>query len=353
MGLALRARPEALADVPGTGDLPLTRAIIQYRASHEIEPRGGRIEDIGLALVLDGEYAASAEVLELGSAEVRHLDLSAELVIVDWVYEPTLDHVRTLLRSPRDVSLLSGEVVPGPLRQYCQAITLSVLRRAGFTALTRPTFLRIGFRDVVRDLDLNERTAARIVLRAGDVATFHFRYDDAVLCIERSRTEPDAEFERLLLEAFPAADSHRVPYPDRLGYDLRFPLPLSLRPGPHPDGPDPRGTPAALRPLRAGALPGRAARAGRLRPRRHARAARALGTAHARRPAPRPPQGGGLSRRAGPVFSHFFRARRGPSRHGTPAGTAWGCASSAAWPPFRSRGPGAAENARIGSGSIV
>ncbi|MFO7260274.1 MAG: hypothetical protein DIU52_003905 [bacterium] len=229
MGLALRARPEALADVPGTGDLPLTRAIIQYRASHEIEPRGGRIEDIGLALVLDGEYAASAEVLELGSAEVRHLDLSAELVIVDWVYEPTLDHVRTLLRSPRDVSLLSGEVVPGPLRQYCQAITLSVLRRAGFTALTRPTFLRIGFRDVVRDLDLNERTAARIVLRAGDVATFHFRYDDAVLCIERSRTEPDAEFERLLLEAFPAADSHRVPYPDRLGYDLRFPLPLSLR----------------------------------------------------------------------------------------------------------------------------
>jgi len=159
---------------------------------------------------------------------VRHLDLSAELVIVDWVYEPTLDHVRLLLRSPRDLSLASGEVVSGPLRQYCQAITLSVLRRAGFTALTRPTFLRLGFRDVVRDLDLNERTAARIALGAGDLATFHFRYDDAVLCIERARTEPDAEFERLLLEAFPAADSHRIPHHDRLGYDLRFPLPLSL-----------------------------------------------------------------------------------------------------------------------------
>jgi len=228
MGLALRARPEALADVPGIGDLPLTRAIIQYRASHEIEPAGGRIDDIGLGLVLDGEYAASAEVLELGSAEVRHLDLSAELVIVDWVYEPTLDHVRMLLRSPRDLSLASGEVVPGPLRQYCQAITLSVLRRAGFTALTRPTFLRLGFRDVVRDLDLNERTAARISLGAGDLATFHFRYDDAVLCIERARTEPDAEFERLLLRVFPTADSRRVPHHDRLCYDLRFPLPLSL-----------------------------------------------------------------------------------------------------------------------------
>ena len=228
MGLALRARPEALADVPGIGDLPLSRAIIQYRASHRIESTGGRIDDIGLGLVLDGEYAASAEVLELGSAEVRHLDLSAELVIVDWVYEPTLDHVRLLLRSPRDLSLASGEVVSGPLRQYCQAITVSVLRRAGFTALTRPTFLRLGFRDVVRDLDLNERTAARIALGAGDLATFHFRYDDAVLCIERARMEPDAEFERLLLEAFPAADSHRVPHHDRLGYDLRFPLPLSL-----------------------------------------------------------------------------------------------------------------------------
>src|SRR5690606_38585588 len=109
-----------------------------------------------------------------------------------------------------------------------QAIALSVLRRAGFTALTRPTILRIGFRDVVRDLDLNERTAARIALGAGDLATFHFRYDDAVLFIERGNTEPDADFERLLLDAFPGADSHRVPHHDRIGYDLRFPLPLSL-----------------------------------------------------------------------------------------------------------------------------
>jgi len=228
MGLALRTRPEALADVPGVGDLPLSRAIIQYRESHQIESRGGRIEDIGLGLVLDGEYAASAEVLDLGSAEVRHLDLSAELVILDWVYEPTLDHVRLLLRSPRDLSLASGEVVSGPLRQYCQAITISVLRRTGFTPLSRPTILRIGFRDVVRDLDLNERTAARIVLAPGDVATFHFRYDDAVLRIERGRPGPDPAFERLLLDAFPGADSYRLPHHEGTAYDLRFPLPLSL-----------------------------------------------------------------------------------------------------------------------------
>src|SRR5690606_5672828 len=104
MGIALQSRPEALADVPGVGDLSLTRAVIQYRDGHELERGIGRIEDIGLGLVLDGEYAASAEVLDLGSGTIRHLDLSAELVILDWVYEPTLDHVRLLLDTPRDIS---------------------------------------------------------------------------------------------------------------------------------------------------------------------------------------------------------------------------------------------------------
>ncbi|HLU25129.1 MAG TPA: hypothetical protein VKZ58_05440 [Longimicrobiales bacterium] len=228
MGIALKARPEALADVPGVGDLSLTRAVIQYRDGHQLDRGAGRIDDIGLGLVLDGEYAASAEVLELGSGTIRQLDLSAELVILDWVYEPTLDHVRLLLDTPRDLSLMSGGVVPGPLVQYCQAITLSVLGRVGYNALTRPTVLRMGFRDIVRDLDMNERTAVRIAIAPDDVATVSFIYDENSLYIERCRATPDAGFERLLLDAFPGADVRRCYVDSGTAYHLLFPLPLVL-----------------------------------------------------------------------------------------------------------------------------
>ena len=53
------ARPEAMADVPGVCELPLTRAVVHYRDLHEVDPPGGRIQDIGLALVLEGRFASS------------------------------------------------------------------------------------------------------------------------------------------------------------------------------------------------------------------------------------------------------------------------------------------------------
>src|SRR5690606_13379973 len=68
------------------------------------------------------------------------------------------------------------------------------------------------------------------------------------------------------------------------------------------------------RALRAGALPDRAARARRLRPRRHARSARALGAARPRRPPSRHPPRGKLSRWGPSVFSYFFSFRRGAVR---------------------------------------
>ena len=49
------ARPEAMGDVPGICELPLTRAIVQYRDVHEMDAPGGRIEDIGLALVVEAD----------------------------------------------------------------------------------------------------------------------------------------------------------------------------------------------------------------------------------------------------------------------------------------------------------
>ena len=77
------ARPEAMADVPGVCELPLTRAVVHYRDLHEVDPPGGHIQDIGLALVLEGRFASSAEVLDLGSSTVKMLDLSSELVVLD------------------------------------------------------------------------------------------------------------------------------------------------------------------------------------------------------------------------------------------------------------------------------
>ena len=50
------ARPEAMADVPGVCELPLTRAVVHYRDLHEVDPPGGRIQDIGLAVVLEGRF---------------------------------------------------------------------------------------------------------------------------------------------------------------------------------------------------------------------------------------------------------------------------------------------------------
>ena len=95
----IQTRPEAMGDVPGICQLPLTRAVVQYRELHEMDTPGGRIEDIGLALVVEGRQAGSAEVLDLGSGRIKVLDLSTELVVLDWVYEPTLGYVTELILS--------------------------------------------------------------------------------------------------------------------------------------------------------------------------------------------------------------------------------------------------------------
>lgn len=225
--MASHARPDTLADLAGGCSLPLTGAVIQYRQAQELEEPGGRIDDIGLALVLDGEYAASAEVLDLGSGGLRHLDMSAELVVVDWAYEATLDYMRTLLAASRDAAG-AGEGASGPLLQYCQGFALSVLRRAGFGALTRPILLRIGYRDVVRDLDLNERTAVRIATGADDLVTARLDYDQITLVVERRGGGADPLLEQELIDAFPSADVRRLRSLVPATYQLRFALPIGL-----------------------------------------------------------------------------------------------------------------------------
>lgn len=217
--------PEGMGDVPGVCEMPLTRAVVQYRDVHEMDTPGGRIEDIGMALVLEGRFAASAEAVDLGSGRMKVLDLSTELVVLDWVYEPTLEHVASLV-----TTAAAGGGVEG-LRAYVSRLGLRVLERVGFGPLTRATFLRIGFRDICRDLDLHEGTSIRIVLGPGRLTRVHLDYDACALVFRTAFQDPDPGLERALLAAFPTGDVRRL-VPLRatmaLDYQVRFPLPETL-----------------------------------------------------------------------------------------------------------------------------
>jgi hypothetical protein len=219
-------RPEAMADVPGVCELPLTRAVVQYRDVHEIDMDGGRIQDIGLALVLEGRYASAAEAVDLGSADVKLLDLSSELVVLDWVYDPTLEHVASLIAdAARGIAGQREE-----LARFSFRLALRLLERVGFGPLTRPTLLRIGFRDICRDLDLHEGTSVRIVAGPGRVVRAQLDYDGNALFFRTAADRPDAELEAALLEAFPHADARRLlsSPAGMTGYQVRLPLPLTL-----------------------------------------------------------------------------------------------------------------------------
>ncbi len=224
--LDIDRRPEAMSDVPGVCELPLTRAVVQYRDVHEIDMDGGRIQDIGLALVLEGRYASAAEALDLGSAEVKLLDLSSELVVLDWVYDPTLEHVGGLVAE----MARGGAAERDELARFGFRLALRLLERIGYGPLTRPTLLRIGFRDVCRDLDLHEGTSVRILAGPGRIVRAHLDYDGNALLFRTAGDRADPVFEPALLEAFPHADTRRL-LPSNTGvggYQLRFPLPLTL-----------------------------------------------------------------------------------------------------------------------------
>ena len=229
-------RPEAMADVPGVCELPLTRAVVQYRDVHEVDLSGGRIQDIGLALVVEGRYASAAEAIDLGSAEVKLLDLSSELVVLDWVYEPTLEHLgRLVSAAARATSLRVAQPMgaAGPreeLAQFTFRLALRLLERVGFGPLTRPTVLRIGFRDICRDLDLHEGTSVRIVAGPGRIVRAHLDYDGNALVFRTAGEREDPRVEAALLEAFPHADIRRLA-PSSAGFSgcqVRLPLPLTL-----------------------------------------------------------------------------------------------------------------------------
>jgi hypothetical protein len=227
-----------MADVQGTCDLPLTRAIVQYRDVHERDLPGGRIQDFGIGLVLDGRYASAAQVIDLGSGVVREMDLSAELVILDWVYEPTLEHVHELLLEDASSGGSSdpdatgdASTEGGDLIRYCNRLGLGVIERLGFSYLTRPVLLRLGFRDICQDLDLHEGTAFRVLMGKRRVARIHMDYDSGALVIRTGRSQPDPDLQAALDASFPDGELRRgraVGPTGTVWYQLRLPLPLTV-----------------------------------------------------------------------------------------------------------------------------
>ena len=224
------SRPEAMADVPGVCEVPLTRAVVQYRTVHELDYSGDRIQDIGMAVVVEGRFASSARVIDLGSADVKYLDLSTELVVLDWVYDPTLAHIRFLANAVEDSPDTKTE-----LGRYCFSLATRILNRTGFTPLTRPTLLRIGFRDLCKDLDLHEGTVVRITTGAGRIARVSMDYDACSLLIRTGARGPDPALEAALEDVFPdlprlvlGADGRTSGVSTSGGYEVRFGVPLSF-----------------------------------------------------------------------------------------------------------------------------
>ena len=236
------SRPEAMADVPGICELPLTRAVVQYRRTHELYRPGGRIQDIGLAVVLEGRFASSVRAIDLGSARIKYLNLASELVVLDWVYGPTLAHLKTLAATGEDPGATrapeaSRKTEPADrqdrrqLRRYCFDLALRVLNRRGFSSLTRPTLLRIGFRDICKDLDLHENTVVRIVTGRGAVTRVHLDYEANALVFRGATREAAQMLESILREVFPGLPVGRPPADARSWNEsrhVRFGIPVDF-----------------------------------------------------------------------------------------------------------------------------
>lgn len=216
-----------MADVPGVCDVPLTRAVVQYRESQDRSGVPAGVRDLGLAVVVDGRSPVRSRVVDLGSGRVRTLDLSRELVVLDWVYPPTLEHLRQLVDGVTDASPADGTRLEG----YCGAITRAVIERAGFGPITRSTLLRLAFRDLALDLDPHEAAAVRVLLGPGRVARLHLDADHARLVVRTAGEHRDGPLEEALAEAFPTFELRRTPprLPEgSMGYLVLLPVPATL-----------------------------------------------------------------------------------------------------------------------------
>ena len=164
--------------------------------------------------------------VRVSRSEVKLLDLSSELVVLDWIYEPTLDHLAQLIAEAGRGSASKRH----ELARFSCRLALRLPERVGYWPLTRPTLLRIGFRDICRDLDLHEGTSVRIVAGPGRILRAHLDYDGNALLFRTTWERRDPEIEKALMEALPRADTRRLlpATPAVAAYQVRLPLPLTL-----------------------------------------------------------------------------------------------------------------------------
>ncbi len=212
------------AALTGTFQVSLTRAVLPYREVGEQSLPGGRLADIGLGVVVDGSDPARADVVDLGSAEIRVVDLTGPLVVLGWLYPSGL---RSLRRVVEDTGFSEMDRT----RAFTFSMALRALNSAGFGPLTRPTILRIGFRDLCQDLDLHEGTAIRLLLPSGNVARVHLDYETVTLVARAGGPLPNRELESALVEAFGGRELLRGSARDPLSvhaYYLPLPIPRGL-----------------------------------------------------------------------------------------------------------------------------
>ncbi|TVP55747.1 MAG: hypothetical protein EA351_09790 [Gemmatimonadales bacterium] len=178
----------------GRCESSLSAAVVSYREASPAHEGGRRLEDLGLGVVIDEVAGSTTRVLDLGSGQIRRADLRGPIVILGWLYPST---VRGLVGR---ATPMSGLDTPPGEGWWHDALRL--LDRVGFSAETRPLFLRVGFRDMVEDLDLNEALAIRILLPGG-VARAELDAAASVLCVRTSDAHRDPDFETALAEGFP------------------------------------------------------------------------------------------------------------------------------------------------------
>ncbi len=211
----------------GACEISLERAILRYRPPSGSAPSQGA-EDLGLGVVLTASPGGEGRILDLGSGEVRLFNPDGPVVLLGWVLASAVERIRSNLDQD-----------PQSVRRMGFAMALKVLNRTGFGALTRPLLLRLGFRDIVQDIDPHEGAAIRVEVPGHGVISLLLDADSAAVLVDVPWDHPSPALEEALAMAFHSGDrswvdgerislSRAVDVSGRQRYRLDLPVPDSV-----------------------------------------------------------------------------------------------------------------------------
>jgi len=212
----------------GACEISLERAILRYRPPTRVDGAEGQGEDLGLGVVLAASAGGGGLILDLGSGRVNSFSPDGPVVLLGWVLASAVDRIKGNL-----------EEDPQAVRRMGFAMAMKVLDRTGFGALTRPLFLRLGFRDVVQDIDPHEGASVRVQVAGHGVVTLYMDPDSATVVVRAPWLDRSSTLEEALVSAFrPEGDSpvetelgslsRSVDVSGRQTYRLDLPLPESV-----------------------------------------------------------------------------------------------------------------------------